>query len=57
MANNGLTFGWTSAVFAQPHDALNEQADAHNAGLTGEQVWELHRCRQLVSVPTVGANT
>lgn len=54
MTNGGLTFGWTYAVFADPSDALNEQADAHDAGLTGEQVWELRCCRQLVSVPAVG---
>lgn len=52
MANDGLTFGWTSAVFADPSDALNEQADAHDAGLMGEQVWELRRCRQLVPMLT-----
>lgn len=52
VANDGLTFGWTSAVFADPSDALNEQADARDAGLMGEQVWELRYCGQLVSIPT-----
>jgi hypothetical protein len=45
---------WTYEVFTELAEALAELADAHDAGLTGHQVYTLKRCPALALVSHAG---
>lgn len=46
--NDGIVFGWTSAVYAEVIDARREQAEAAVNGVSGQRVFALRPVPALV---------